>query len=154
MTEVFTSGSAIAAIAGHAQRAHARITASGRDFDSLGLDRGLLRDHDLEHPVASRCLHLFRICRVGQAEPAVEAAVHPLHAPVAVLAAVAAENLASADTIGESESVEECVGQVRSIVDMSLGGAPVEVLEARELLSIVIPGHYTPSLFAAYTWCL
>ena len=71
-----------------------------------------------------------------------------------VLAAVAAEGLASADTFGEPESVEECVNQVRAIVDMSLGGAPVEVLEARELLSIVSPGHFTPSLFAAYTWCL
>ena len=36
---------------------------------------------------------------------------------------------------------------------MSLGGAPVDELSVRELMSVVVPGHFTPSLFVAYTWC-
>ena len=71
-----------------------------------------------------------------------------------VLAAVSAENPAFADAFGEALPVEECVEKIRAIVDMSLGGAPVEELDARELLSTVVPVHFTPSLFVAYTWCL
>ena len=71
-----------------------------------------------------------------------------------VLAAVSAENPAFADAFGETLPVEECVEKIRAIVDMSLGGAPVEELDVRELLSTVTPGHFTPSLFVAYTWCL
>ena len=41
-----------------------------------------------------------------------------------VLAAVAAEDLAVADTFGGPLSVDECVDTVRAIVDMSLGGRP------------------------------
>ena len=58
-----------------------------------------------------------------------------------VLAAVAAENRAYADAFGEPISVEDCVDKVRAIVDMSLGGAPVEELIARALLSTVLPGE-------------
>ena len=38
-------------------------------------------------------------------------------------------------------------------MDMSLGRAPVDELSARELVSAVVLGHFTPSHFVAYTWC-
>ena len=56
-----------------------------------------------------------------------------------VLAAVSAENPAFADTFGEALSVDECVDKIRAIVDMSLGGAPVEDIVAREAVSTVVP---------------
>ena len=70
-----------------------------------------------------------------------------------VAAAVAAENLAYTDMFGEPIDVEDCAEKVRAIVDMSLGGAPVDELGVRELMSTVVPGHFTPSLFVAHTWC-
>ena len=36
---------------------------------------------------------------------------------------------------------------------MSLGGAPVDELSVREFMPVVVLGHFTPSLFVAYTWC-
>ena len=49
--------------------------------------------------------------------------------------------------------MEDCVDKARTIVDMSFGGAPVDELSARELVSALVFGHFTPSLFVAYTWC-
>ena len=63
-----------------------------------------------------------------------------------VVAAIAAENLAYTDTFGEHTDVEDCVEKVLAIVDMSLGGAPVDELSVRELMSVVVPDLHAIAL--------
>ena len=70
-----------------------------------------------------------------------------------VVAAVLAEDLAFDDTFVECISVSECTNQSAVLAEMALG-APVDAVAARELIATVSPGHFTPSKFLAYTWCM
>ena len=67
-----------------------------------------------------------------------------------VLAAVAAENAAFGDDFGGSLAAEECLEKIITFAEMSLT-VPVDEAAARELFGAVSPGHFTPSLFVAYT---